>query len=60
MVTEYFERVTDTYREKWSESFHFAVFTGSEPLEEAIQTTERNQRFCSCYNSSLSTGDLIC
>jgi sterol 24-C-methyltransferase len=41
MVTEYFERVTDTYREKWSESFHFAVFNGSEPLEEAIRNTER-------------------
>jgi cyclopropane fatty-acyl-phospholipid synthase-like methyltransferase len=41
MVTEYFERVTDTYRMKWGESFHFAVFAGSEPLQEAILATER-------------------
>ncbi len=41
MVKEYFERITPTYREKWSESFHFAIFSGSEPLEEAIVNTER-------------------
>lgn len=41
MVREYFERITDSYRDKWSESFHFAIFTGSEPLEEAIVNTER-------------------
>jgi sterol 24-C-methyltransferase len=41
MVQEYFERITDTYREKWSESFHFAMFAGSEPLEEALVNTER-------------------
>jgi sterol 24-C-methyltransferase len=41
MVTAYFERVTDTYRAKWSDSFHFAVFKGAEPLQEALLTTER-------------------
>jgi ubiquinone/menaquinone biosynthesis C-methylase UbiE len=41
MVRAYFERITDSYREKWSESFHFAVFTGSEPLQEALVATER-------------------
>ncbi len=40
MVRAYFERITDSYREKWSESFHFAIFSGSEPLEEALVTTE--------------------
>lgn len=41
MVKEYFERITDTYREKWSESFHFAIFDGDEPLETALVNTER-------------------
>jgi cyclopropane fatty-acyl-phospholipid synthase-like methyltransferase len=40
MVRTYFERITDTYREKWSESFHFAIFQGDETLEEAIVATE--------------------
>jgi len=40
MVRAYFERITDAYREKWSESFHFAIFGGDEPLEEAIVATE--------------------
>jgi ubiquinone/menaquinone biosynthesis C-methylase UbiE len=41
MVRAYFDQVTDTYREKWCDSFHFAVFSGSETLAEAIQATER-------------------
>lgn len=40
MVRAYYDRVTDTYRSRWSESFHFAVFTGAEPLEEAMLATE--------------------
>ncbi|MBM4068627.1 MAG: methyltransferase domain-containing protein [Planctomycetes bacterium] len=41
MVSEYFDRITETYREKWSESFHFAIFDGDEPLEQALVSTER-------------------
>jgi ubiquinone/menaquinone biosynthesis C-methylase UbiE len=41
MVKAYFERVTDTYRARWSDSFHFAVFKGGEPLKEALLATER-------------------
>ena len=40
MLPAYYERVTDTYRKSWGESFHFAVFKGSEPLDEALAATE--------------------
>jgi ubiquinone/menaquinone biosynthesis C-methylase UbiE len=40
IVRAYFDRVTDTYREKWSDSFHMALFMGSETLEEALYKTE--------------------
>lgn len=41
LVRAYYERVTDTYRTRWGDSFHFAVFQGNEPLAEAILATER-------------------
>jgi ubiquinone/menaquinone biosynthesis C-methylase UbiE len=41
MVQAYFDRVTDAYREKWSDSFHFAVFGGDETLEDALLATEK-------------------
>jgi ubiquinone/menaquinone biosynthesis C-methylase UbiE len=41
MVQAYFDRVTDAYREKWSDSFHFAVFAGDETLEDALLATEK-------------------
>jgi ubiquinone/menaquinone biosynthesis C-methylase UbiE len=41
LVRSYFDHVTDVYRESWGESFHFAIFQGSEPLGEAILATER-------------------
>jgi ubiquinone/menaquinone biosynthesis C-methylase UbiE len=41
MVPAYFDRVTDTYREKWSDSFHFALFAGNEKLEDALLATEQ-------------------
>ncbi|MFN4261484.1 MAG: SAM-dependent methyltransferase [Gemmataceae bacterium] len=41
MVRKYYDHVTDFYRERWNDSFHFAVFQGNEPLEEAILATER-------------------
>jgi cyclopropane fatty-acyl-phospholipid synthase-like methyltransferase len=40
MIRAYFTRVTDPFREKWSDSFHFALFTGSETLQEALVATE--------------------
>jgi ubiquinone/menaquinone biosynthesis C-methylase UbiE len=40
LVRAYFERVTDTYREKWSDSFHMALFTGTESLQDALYKTE--------------------
>ena len=40
MVRTYFNRVTDTYRSKWGDSFHFALFKGSETLHEALRATE--------------------
>jgi ubiquinone/menaquinone biosynthesis C-methylase UbiE len=39
-VNAFYERVTDTFREKWGESFHFAVFKGQESLEEALVAME--------------------
>lgn len=41
LVRAYYDRVTDTYRSRWGESFHFAVFQGAEPLPEALLATER-------------------
>jgi len=41
MVQAYYDRVTDTYRQKWCDSFHFAIFTGTESLQEAMTATER-------------------
>jgi ubiquinone/menaquinone biosynthesis C-methylase UbiE len=41
VVPAYFTRVTETYREKWSDSFHFAIFKGSESLDEALLATEK-------------------
>lgn len=40
MVPAYYQRVTDTYRKSWGESFHFAIFKGSEPLDQALLATE--------------------
>ena len=42
MVESYYEQVTDTYRENWGESFHFAVFHGQETLAEAMTALERS------------------
>jgi cyclopropane fatty-acyl-phospholipid synthase-like methyltransferase len=41
MVVAYFDRVTDTYRRAWGDSFHFALFSGDETLPEAMVATER-------------------
>jgi ubiquinone/menaquinone biosynthesis C-methylase UbiE len=41
MVVAYFDRVTDTYRRAWGDSFHFALFSGSESLADAMAATER-------------------
>ena len=41
MVVAYFDRVTDTYRRAWGDSFHFALFSGAETLPEAMVATER-------------------
>jgi len=41
MVVAYFDRVTDTYRRAWGDSFHFALFSGAESLHEAMVATER-------------------
>jgi len=41
MVEGYYNRVTDTYRRAWGDSFHLAIFTGSETLQEAVLATER-------------------
>jgi len=41
MVQNYYNLVTDTYRQGWGNSFHFGLFSGSENLHEAVVTTER-------------------
>lgn len=41
IVENYYEIVTDYYYRYWGKSFHFAVFSGSETLNEALTTTER-------------------
>ncbi|BAZ11753.1 cyclopropane-fatty-acyl-phospholipid synthase family protein [Calothrix sp. NIES-4071] len=51
MVGTYFDLVTDSYRQHWGESFHFAIFSSSEPLKDALNNTERfiadSGQFCS-------------
>jgi SAM-dependent methyltransferase len=41
MVRTYYQCVTSLYRRVWGDSYHFALFSGSEPLSEAIVATER-------------------
>ena len=41
LVRGYYDLVTPIYLEKWGESFHFALFKGDEPLDEAMAATER-------------------
>lgn len=41
IVRNYYDRITDVYRDKWGEEFHFAVFNGNETLQQAILATER-------------------
>ncbi len=37
---EYYERITDGWRERYGDSFHFAIVTGNESLQEAVVATE--------------------
>jgi len=41
MVLAYYARVTRTYRTAWGDSFHFALYKGSESHKEAMANTER-------------------
>jgi sterol 24-C-methyltransferase len=41
LIESYYELVTDIYRKDWGDSFHFALFQGSEKLSEAMVATER-------------------
>ena len=41
MVQSFYDIVTDSYRQVWGDSFHFAIFSGSERFQEAIVATER-------------------
>jgi ubiquinone/menaquinone biosynthesis C-methylase UbiE len=41
MVIAYYDRVTDGYRERWGDSFHLPVFSGSMTLSDAIANIER-------------------
>ena len=41
MVRSYYDCVTAIYRLAWGDSYHFALFSGSESLPEALIATER-------------------
>ncbi len=41
MVPAYYDRVTDKYRRYWSDSFHFALYTDGESMQDAIEATEK-------------------
>jgi len=41
LVRIYYDRLTDVYRRSWGESFHFALFSSTESLPEAIVSTEQ-------------------
>ena len=60
MVRAYYDRVTDTYRAKWSDSFHFAVFSGSESLAEAMLATERRLADEGGFRPGLKVLDVGC
>lgn len=40
-IEDYYDAVRDAYRTAWGDSFHLAIFRGSEPRVEAIAATER-------------------
>lgn len=41
MVQAYYHLITTTYRQFWGDSYHFALFAGSETREEALVETEK-------------------
>jgi ubiquinone/menaquinone biosynthesis C-methylase UbiE len=60
IMRAYFDRVTDTYRAKWSDSFHMAIFTGSEPLEQALVATERQVADLGGFRPGMKVLDVGC
>ncbi|WP_445632761.1 hypothetical protein NSTC745_04319 [Nostoc sp. DSM 114161] len=60
MVGTYFDLVTDSYRQHWGESFHFAIFSGSESLKDALTNTERFIANSGQFRSDMKILDVGC
>jgi SAM-dependent methyltransferase len=60
LVRTYYESVTDVYREAWGESFHFAIFQGSEPLRDALLATERRIADDGAFHDGMLLLDVGC
>lgn len=59
-VRSYYECVTAVYREFWGDSYHFALFEGTESRDEALVQTERSLAQEGGFRTGLKILDLGC
>jgi sterol 24-C-methyltransferase len=60
MVRRYYECVTAVYRHFWGDSYHFALFQGTESREDALLATERMVAEEGSFRKGLSILDVGC
>lgn len=60
IVGTYYDLVSDFYRQNRGESFHFAIFSSSESLKEAIASAERMIANAGRFKSGMKILDVGC
>jgi sterol 24-C-methyltransferase len=60
MVRRYYECVTAVYRHFWGDSYHFALFQGTESRQDALLATERMVAEEGTFRKGLSILDVGC
>jgi sterol 24-C-methyltransferase len=60
MVRRYYECVTAVYRHFWGDSYHFALFQGTESRQDALLATERMVAEDGSFRKGLSILDVGC
>jgi len=60
MVRRYYECVTGVYRKFWGDSYHFAIYRGSETREEALAHTEHMIATEGGFRAGMDVLDLGC
>jgi ubiquinone/menaquinone biosynthesis C-methylase UbiE len=60
MVRRYYECVTAVYRHFWGDSYHFALFQGTESRQDALLATERMVAEEGSFRKGLSILDVGC